>query len=109
MFALSGAAIALPGKNSVTKNDIKKNAVTKKAIKNGAVVDKKIADAAVTSAKIADAAVGTDKIADSAVTSAKLDQAERSQAFTAETHRRYRRRPAQRRWSARSRPQTRSW
>jgi hypothetical protein len=35
--ALAGSAIALPGKNSVKKNDIAKNAVVSKAIKNDKV------------------------------------------------------------------------
>lgn len=37
VFALTGAAVALPGKGSVDKNDIKKNAVKSKQIKNGQV------------------------------------------------------------------------
>lgn len=37
LIALSGTAIALPGKNKVDKNDIKKNAIAAKQIKAGAV------------------------------------------------------------------------
>ena len=40
--ALAGTAVALPGKGSVTKDDLKKGAVTKKAIKKGAVTKKAI-------------------------------------------------------------------
>ncbi len=72
VFALSGAALALPGKNSVTANDIKKNAVKTKAIKAGAVTEVKIADGAVGAAKLAAGAVGTGAIADGAVSTAKL-------------------------------------
>jgi len=65
VFALSGAAVALPGKNKVDKNDIAKNAVTSKALKNGAVTEAKLGAGAVTSAKLAD----------NAVTGAKVDEA----------------------------------
>lgn len=41
VFALTGAAVALPGKGSVDSGDIKKNAVKSKQIKNGKV---KLAD-----------------------------------------------------------------
>lgn len=80
--ALSGAAIALPGKGkvdsgdlkkgAVTKKALKKGAVTKKAIKAGAVVSKGIADGAVTEAKLADGAVTGPKVADESLSSAKL-------------------------------------
>jgi len=57
VFALAGSAIALPGKNNVDKNDIKKGAVKAKAIKKGAVKRAKIANNAVDSSKIADGSV----------------------------------------------------
>jgi len=61
--ALAGSAVALPGKNKVDKNDIKKGAVTKKAIKKGAVTKKALKSGAVTEGKLADAAVTAAKIA----------------------------------------------
>ena len=42
LAALSGSAIALPGKNKVDGGDIKKNAVTGKKIKKNAVTGAKI-------------------------------------------------------------------
>jgi hypothetical protein len=71
--ALTGSAIALPGKGSVDKGDLAKGSVTKKAIKNGAVTGKAIKAGAVTEAALADNAVTTAKIADNAVTDAKVD------------------------------------
>ncbi len=65
VFAVSGVAVALPGKNSVATKDIKKNAVTAAKIKNGAV----------TEGKLADGAVGTAKIGNDAVTGAKVNEA----------------------------------
>lgn len=65
VFALSGVAVALPGKGSVTAKDIKKGAVTTKALKNGAV----------TGAKLGDGSVTTAKLAANAATGAKVDEA----------------------------------
>ncbi len=65
VFALSGVAVALPGKNSVAGKDIKKNAI------NAAKIKKK----AVTGAKLANGAVTTSKLADGAVTGAKVNEA----------------------------------
>lgn len=65
VFAVSGVAVALPGKNSVTTKDIKKNAVTAAKIKKGAV----------TGAKLGDGAVSTAKLGNDAVTGAKVDEA----------------------------------
>lgn len=64
VFAVSGVAVALPGKNSVASKDIKKNAVTAAKIKNGAV----------TEPKLGDGAVGTSKIGNDAVTGAKVNE-----------------------------------
>lgn len=65
VFAVSGVAVALPGKNSVATKDIRKNAVTAAKIKNGAV----------TGAKLGDGAVATAKLGNDAVTGAKVDEA----------------------------------
>ena len=71
--ALTGSAIALPGKGSVDKSDLAKGSVTKKAIKKGAVTGKAIKKGAVNEAALGDNAVTTAKIADNAVTDAKVD------------------------------------
>jgi hypothetical protein len=83
--ALAGSAIALPGKNTVDKNDIKRNAVKTKAIKDAAVTEPKLGNAAVSSAKLADAAVSSPKIADAAVSSAKLADAAVTRAKIADS------------------------
>jgi hypothetical protein len=72
VFALAGTAVALPGKNKVDANDIKKNAVKSKAIKKGAIKEHKIASGAVTTPKLADGAVNSAKIADGSVAAADL-------------------------------------
>lgn len=65
VFALSGVAVALPGKGTVATKDIRKNAVTAAKIKNGAVV----------AAKLGAGSVGTAKIGAEAVTGAKVNEA----------------------------------
>lgn len=75
VFALSGVAVALPGKNSVVSKDIKKNAVTAAKIKNGAV----------TEPKLGDGAVGTSKLGSDAVTGAKVNEATLGKVPSAET------------------------
>lgn len=72
VLAISGAAVALPGKNKVDRNDIRKNAVVSKAIKGGAVTNSKLSAGAVTSSKLADGAVTNTKLVDAVVTEAKL-------------------------------------
>jgi len=51
---LGGAAYALPGKNVVDKNDLKKNVVKTKNVKNGAITTDKLAANAATGAKVAE-------------------------------------------------------
>lgn len=92
VLAMSGAAVALPGKNSVDSSDLAKGSVTARAIaksaitskqiegksikgnriKDAGVSDKQLKDGAVTEAKLADGAVTAAKIADGAVTAAKV-------------------------------------
>jgi hypothetical protein len=82
VMAMSGAAVALPGKNSVDATDLAKGSVTTRAIAKGAIGSKqidgesikgnRIKDAGVTDAKLADGAVTEAKIADGAVTAAKV-------------------------------------
>jgi hypothetical protein len=90
--AMSGAAIALPGKGTVSTNDIKNGAITKKLIAKGAVGSKQIigksikgnrikdggvkakqlADATITDKKIADATITEKKLADGTITGQKV-------------------------------------
>jgi hypothetical protein len=73
-IVLGGTAVALPGKGSVTSNDIAKKAVKSKNIAKKAVESKNIANGAVKSNKLGDGAVTTAKIAGDAVTGAKADE-----------------------------------
>ena len=72
VVAMSGAAIALPGKNSVKSNDIAKGSVKSKQIKADAVKKKHLKEGSVTAAAIAEGAVGSAAIADGAVGSSEL-------------------------------------
>lgn len=77
--------MALPGRDSVTSNDIAKKAVktsdiAKRAVKGKNLAGKsvkrsKIASGAVVAVKLADGAVETAKLSDNAVTGAKADEA----------------------------------
>jgi hypothetical protein len=61
LAALSGTAVALPGKNTVDSGDIKKNAVRSADIKNGGVTSADLRNNGVTSADVRDNALtGTD-------------------------------------------------
>jgi hypothetical protein len=73
ILALSGVAVALPGKNSVATKDLKKNAVTAAKLKNGAVTGPKLGAGSVT----------TDKLAAEAATGAKVDEASLGKVPTA--------------------------
>ena len=70
--ATGGSATALPGRDTVDRNDVQKNAIKSKAIKNGQVKGVDIAKGAVTGAKIADGAVTAADIAKGAVTGAEI-------------------------------------
>lgn len=66
MVALSGAAIALPGKGSVQGNDIKKNAITGKAVKNDSLTGSDVNESTlgqVPSAATSDSATTSDETA----------------------------------------------
>jgi len=78
VFAVSGVAVALPGKNTVATKDIKKGAVTAAKIKDGAVVTGKLANDAVTGAKVNEATLGKVPSATSADTAAKATSAEKA-------------------------------
>ena len=87
--AMSGAAIALPGKNTVKKNDIANGAVTGKKIADGAVKSKQIKgksirgnrlkDKAIKAKQIADGAVGSLQVADNGLNSADIADYEHAQ------------------------------
>lgn len=106
VVAMSGAAIALPGRGSVDSGDLAKGSVKQKAIAKGAVGSKQIIgksikgnrlkdgairfkqldDAAVTEAKIADGVISTAKLAAASVTTDKLaDGAVVNQKIAAQT------------------------
>jgi hypothetical protein len=70
--ALSGTALALPGKKEVKSNDIANGAVKGKAIAADAVKTAKIRDGSITAPKLGAAAVTGSALADGAVTSADL-------------------------------------
>jgi hypothetical protein len=73
VVAMTGAAIALPGKNSVKPGDIAKNAVKSKQIKNGQVKSSDIGDNQVKAGEIAAGAVGAEEIAADAVNGSKVE------------------------------------
>jgi hypothetical protein len=90
VVAMTGGAVALPGKNKVKSDDIAKNAVKSKHIKSiksadiganavgadaiaaGAVGGSELADGSVSTAKLANGSVSGAKLADGSVTEAKL-------------------------------------
>ena len=71
LVALGGVASALPGKNSVDKNDIKKNAVSSSDIKKQAVKSSDLKNNGIKGKDLKDEAVKTDKLGDGSVTSSK--------------------------------------
>lgn len=70
--AMSGAAVALPGKGQVKSNDIAKEAVKGKSIAKGAIGSKQIKGKSIRGNRLKDGAVGTKQLKDAGVTSAKL-------------------------------------
>lgn len=72
VMAMSGAAIALPGKGSVDASDLAKGSVTQKAIAKGAVGSKQIIGKSIKGNRLKDGAIKSDQLADGAVTDAKL-------------------------------------
>ena len=76
--ALGGTAVALPGKNKVDKNDLKKNVVGTKNLKKNVVTTNKIRSGAVTNKSLADGAVTSGRIADGTVAAVDLNGAARS-------------------------------
>ena len=70
--AMSGAAVALPGKQTVSTNDIKKGAITKKLIAKGAVGSAQIIGKSIKGNRIKDDAIKAKQLADQAVTGKKV-------------------------------------
>ena len=70
--AMSGAAIALPGKNTVQRNDIKNGAVSGKKIARGAITSKQIKGKSVRGNRLKDKAIKAKQIADDAIGSAQV-------------------------------------
>ena len=70
--AMSGAAMALPGKNSVKKNDIANGAVTGKKIAEEAVKSKHIKGKTIKGNRLKDKAIKAKQIADDAIASAQV-------------------------------------
>ena len=85
LAALSGTAVALPGKNTVDSGDIKKgavkasdigrNAVTRPKIRNGAVNSQKVGDDSLTGADINESTLGQVPSANTATTATNATNA----------------------------------
>jgi hypothetical protein len=80
VMAMSGAAIALPGKGKVQTNDLQNSSVTKKKIAKGAVGSAQIVGKSIKGNRLKDGAVKSKQLAENAVTSKKLE----AQAVTAD-------------------------
>jgi hypothetical protein len=74
LAALSGTAVALPGRNTVDSGDIKRGAVKNSDIGRGAVTSSKLRNGAVTGAKIRNGAITGAKLANDTVTGAKINE-----------------------------------
>jgi hypothetical protein len=67
IVALGGTAVALPGKNRIDKNDLRKNVVKPRNLVKGAVTLPKLRNGAVGRAKVRNGAVNSLKIQDGGV------------------------------------------
>ena len=70
--ATGGTATALPGRNTVDRNDISKNAIRSKSIKDGQVTGADLRDGTVTSADIADGTIAGSDLARAGITGAQI-------------------------------------
>jgi hypothetical protein len=84
LAALSGTAIALPGKNTVDSGDLKKNAVKASDIAKNAVTGPKIDNGAVTGPKIRNGAVNGRKVQDNSLTGADINESTLGQVPSAD-------------------------
>ncbi len=73
VMAMSGAAVALPGKGDVESNDIEKNAVLSKHIAKNAVASQEVAGKSLKGNDLKDGAINTKQLKDDAVDSAKVE------------------------------------
>lgn len=73
--AMSGAAIALPGKGTVSTNDIEKAAITQKLIARGAVGSQQIIGKSIRGNRLKDGAVRAKQIADATITAKQIADA----------------------------------
>ncbi len=80
VMAMSGAAIALPGKGKVQTNDLKNGSVTKKKIAKGAVGSAQIIGKSIKGNRLKDGAVKSKQLAENAVSNKKVE----AQAITAD-------------------------
>jgi hypothetical protein len=71
--AMSGAAVALPGKGEVTSNDIAKDAVRSKHIEKNAVGSQEVAGKSLKGNDLKDGAIANKQLKDDAVDSAKVE------------------------------------
>jgi hypothetical protein len=72
ILAVSGTAVALPGKNTVDSGDLKRGSVKGPDIARGAVTSTKLRNGAVTNPKLRNGAVSTAKLRNDAVTGEKV-------------------------------------
>ena len=72
VMAMSGAAIALPGKGEVTSNDIAEDAVKSKHIKKNAVRSQEVQGKSLKGNDLKDGAIDTKQLKDDAVDSSKV-------------------------------------
>ena len=73
VLAMSGAAMALPGKGDVQSNDIEKDAVKSKHIVKNAVRSQEVLGKSLKGNDLKDGAINTKQLKDDAVTSAKVE------------------------------------
>ena len=73
VLAMSGAAMALPGKGDVQSNDIQKDAVKSKHIIKNAVRSQEVQGKSLKGNDLKDGAIDTKQLKDDAVTSAKVE------------------------------------
>jgi hypothetical protein len=72
LAALSGTAVALPGRNTVDSGDLKRGAVKNSDIAQRAVTGSKIRNGAITASKIRNGTITGSKIGNGTITGAKL-------------------------------------
>ena len=73
VLALTGVATALPGKGTVSTNDIKPGAITRKLIAKGAVGSAQVIGKSIKGNRLKDGAIKTKQIADGAVTAKQIE------------------------------------